>query len=406
MILLLKNPVRHYAWGSRQAISELLGQPSPSPRPEAELWISAHPAASSQVIVDHRSVPLCRLIASEPETYLGSRVVERFGPRLPFLLKVLAADSPLSLQAHPNRAQAERGFAREEAAQVPLDAPHRNYRDQNHKPELLCALEPFQALCGFREFERLDALFAAFDSPISRELFQSTSGGTETERRRALFGGVLRLSGARAKELVHAAVAAAELALSRESFAAIDRESAALVLELSRLYPGDVGIVTALMLERVHLEPHQALYLGPGQLHSYLGGVGVELMASSDNVLRAGLTVKHVDVEELLAVLDFNGARGARVAPQPSSSGETLYPVPVDDFELRRLTVATSLECHVFGPELLLCTSGAANVSTSGGDTFVLSRGQAAFVAASAEGYRLEGTSVVYRATVREAALA
>ncbi len=404
MILLLQNPVRHYAWGSHQAIPELLGQPFPSPRPYAELWISAHPAASSQVIVDHRAVPLCKLIASEPETYLGTKVVQRFGPRLPFLLKVLAADSPLSLQAHPSLAQAERGFSREQAAGIAVDASHRNYRDQNHKPEILCALEPFSALCGFRELSELGGLFDALGSTAGRDLWRSANAANTTERRKALLSALLRLDQVRARELVEATVRLAEQALSDTRFNVLDRESAALVLELSRLYPGDVGIVTALLLERVELTPGQALFLGPGQLHSYLRGVGVELMASSDNVLRAGLTVKHIDVEELLAVLDFTNNDQARVAHHDPRPGETLYPVPVDDFELRRLTVATTLDCQVFGPELLLCTSGAANVSTWGGDTFVLSRGQAAFVAASAEAYRLEGTSVIYRATVREAA--
>jgi mannose-6-phosphate isomerase len=399
MILALKNSIRSYAWGSRFAIADLLGEPSPTAQPQAELWIGAHPDGSSLVIVDHRPMPLCRLITSDPEFWLGAQTVARFGPRLPFLLKVLAAASPLSLQAHPSLEQARRGFAREEARGIPRDARERNYRDENHKPELLCALSPFDAFSGFQPWERVVETMRFVDCAALTALVDRAAEAAPTQRLSSLFASLLRQPAEQAKALASAAVECCQKVIAQGA-GPITAAQAAWIPKLSDTYPGDVGVVTALMLNLVHLEPGQAIFLASQSLHSYLCGVAVELTASSDNVLRGGLTPKHVDVDELLAVLDYGHTLPALVATSQPTPNKTLYPVPVGDFELHSLAVSSLIPCHVWGPELLLCTEGSVNVMVQGGDYFILSQGGAAFVGASSEDYVLGGRGTIYRATV------
>lgn len=399
MILALKNKIRGYAWGSRTAIAELLGEPTPSPNPQAELWIGAHPDASSQVVVDHRPIPLYELIDTDPLLWLGEDTVERFGPRLPFLLKVLAAARPLSLQAHPSLERARQGFASEEAGRVPRDAPDRNYRDDNHKPELLCALSPFDALLGFQAFERIVETLRFVNTVELHALLDTALRAAPQAQLSTLFGALLSQPPEAAKRLSDAAVASAKQALASGN-SPIAPGLAAWIPRLAEDYPGDVGVLATLMLNLVHLEPGQALYLPPGSLHSYLSGVSVEVMASSDNVLRGGLTPKHVNISELLAVLEFGSAPPRVFPPAQTADGERIYQVPVPDFELRSLSVSAPHTCRVWGPELLLCTEGSANVTATGGDYFALSKGEAAFVAGTCDSYVLGGRATVYRATV------
>ncbi|RMH76263.1 MAG: mannose-6-phosphate isomerase, class I, partial [Actinomyces sp.] len=304
----LDGVVRHYDWGSPEAIPRLCGL-APDGRPWAELWLGAHPSAPAAV--GPGRTPLDRLVAADPQGQLGPVVAERFGT-LPFLLKVLAAARPLSLQAHPTLDQARRGFAREEAAGIPVDAPHRSYRDRSHKPELICALTTFDALCGFRHPVRtlalLDELATGALDPVRAALADSPDAVGLSRVLRHL----LELDAAEAATLVESVVAACAAADGSEF--ARERRTA---LRLAELYPGDAGVVTSLLLNRVTLRPGQALFLGAGNLHAYLGGVGVEIMANSDNVLRGGLTTKHVDVPALLEVVDTSP-----LEPEVQGSGD------------------------------------------------------------------------------------
>jgi mannose-6-phosphate isomerase len=365
--------VQPYAWGSLTALADLLGRPAPG-TPEAELWLGAHPSAPSTL---ETGQTLRELIAHDPVGQLGAGVARRFENRLPFLLKVLAAAQPLSLQAHPSLAQARAGFALENQHGVPLAAPHRNYKDENHKPEILCALTPFHALCGFR---RLDDTVRLFDAL-----------GLETTRLRAGLRGYFEWVMTQASEARTTLVAQVERACAAAP-SGWERECG-WAARLCRAYPGDVGVVGALLLNLVTLEPGEAISLPAGNLHAYLEGVGVELMANSDNVLRGGLTPKHVDVPELLRVLDFTHGPVNVLAP---AGAVAVYETPAPDFELTRVTVAGPVELKRRGAELLLVTAGHVRANGQ-----ALSRGQSAFLGANESGtVRLEGDGVVFRATV------
>jgi mannose-6-phosphate isomerase len=384
----LTSAVRFYPWGSRTVIPELLGQPSPAERPHAELWMGAHPDEPS-LLSDGR--PLDKAIADEPERLLGSAVVDHFGARLPFLLKVLAADAPLSLQAHPTMAQAAAGFAAEEAAGVPRDDATRTFKDPWHKPELLVALTTFEALCGFRPVEESLHCLAKLQVP---EL-KPTIAALARRGLRAAIPQLLALSGRRRTALVEAVAEAAGrfVAAHDPEFINTYRWAAT----LAEAYPGDPGVVISLMCNHLKLAPGEAVFLPAGNLHAYLSGAGVEVMASSDNVLRGGLTGKHVDLAALIEVLDFTDGRVPVIHPVLGPGG-LRYPVPVEDFDLTRVSLddrAGTLTTR--GPQLLLCTEGRAVLTAADGE-LVVEKGQSAFVPAG-EPVSARGPAVLYRAT-------
>jgi mannose-6-phosphate isomerase len=384
----LTNTVRHYPWGSRTVIPELLGEPSPAERPCAELWMGAHPDDPS-VLSD--GTPLDKAIATEPERMLGAAVVARFGPRLPFLMKVLAADSPLSLQAHPTTAQARAGFAAEEKAGIPRDDPTRTFKDPHHKPELLLALTTFEALCGFRPVEESLHCLAKLQVPDLKPTIAALARGGL----RAAIPQLLALSGESRTSLVEtvAAAAARFVAAADPEFINTYRWAAT----LAQSYPGDPGVVISLMCNHLKLAPGEAVFLPAGNLHAYLCGAGVEVMASSDNVLRGGLTTKHVDLAALLEVLDVTDRKVPVLQPVLGPGG-LRYPVPVEDFDLTRCQLdAGSGALTTSGPQILLCTEGTAVLGSRAGE-LVLERGHSAFVAAG-DPISARGPAVLYRVT-------
>ncbi|TXK16271.1 mannose-6-phosphate isomerase, class I [Homoserinibacter sp. GY 40078] len=349
MFVEIANTPRDYAWGSTTAIAGLLGT-SPSGGPEAELWLGAHPGSPSRVVGDDRTL---------------LDVVEG---RLPFLMKVLAADAPLSLQAHPTIAQAEEGFAREEAAGVPVDAPHRNYKDAFHKPEIIYALsDPFRALSGFRPVAETRAVLAPVaDDPRIAPLVERLSGDAALQE---VFAWLIE-RGEGVDDLVAAVVEAAST---------VDGISWQTVRTLAEHYPGDPGIVISLLLHTVELRPGEVLYLPAGNIHAYLEGLGIELMASSDNVLRGGLTPKHVDVPELLSVLDFRPLPAPFLAPSELEPGVSVYRPGVPDFQLTVVSpdaAESGVEVRLGGPAIVLCTSG--EVALENGPS--IARGGAVYV--------------------------
>jgi mannose-6-phosphate isomerase len=388
----LQNAVRHYPWGSHTVIPELLGLPSPADRPHAELWMGAHPDEPS---VRSDGVPLDKAIASEPELLLGRQVVERFGARLPFLMKVLAADQPLSLQAHPTNEQAEAGFAAEEAAGVPRDDPTRTFKDRSHKPEILLALTPFEALCGFRPVEESLHCLAKLQVPELKPTIAALARGGL----RAAIPQLLALTPEHRQALVGAVAEAAAgfVAAHDPEFINTYRWAAS----LAETYPGDPGVVISLMCNHLKLDPGQAVFLPAGNLHAYLSGAGVEVMASSDNVLRGGLTGKHVDLAALIEVLDFSDGRVPVLNPVLGPAG-LRYPVPIEDFDLTRCQLdeqAGTLTTR--GPQLLLCTEGTA-VLSSADESITLRKGESAFVPAG-EPVSARGPAVLYRSTTNVA---
>lgn len=382
---LIEGVVRHYDWGSFTAIPELLGRPGTG-EPWAEMWFGAHPAAPA--MVGARAEPLDRLIAADPVAALGPAVASRYG-RLPFLLKVLAAAEPLSLQAHPSAEHAEAGFAREEAMGIPRDAPQRMFRDRSAKPELICALGRFEALCGFRDPRRTAALLETLDAP-GLDPLRRRLDGLPGSRMRELLRWLLTIEPAASAAMADAAVDAC-LSASDDEDEWSGAKSA--VAELGDRHRGDRAVVAALLLNHVVLAPGEALFLGPGCLHAHLGGTAVELMADSDNVVRGGLTSKHVDADALLEIVDGAAAAAPVQRPEPVD-GVVAYRTPVAEFSLRRLDVDGSLTVAA-GPSVLLCTDGCVE---AGGLT--LDRGAAAWVHAASPPVVLEGRGTVFCATV------
>jgi len=391
------NPIQHYPWGSRTAIARLQGR-EPSGRPEAELWMGAHPSAPSHVDVGEKRFSLLEVIERAPEEVLGVAVTDRFGPRLPFLLKLLAADRPLSLQAHPSQAQAVQGFHAEQARGVPIDARERNYRDTSAKPELLCALTPVDALCGFRDTATTIELLERLRAPRLQPLVDTLRGDPPEVAMPAVVERVLTWPPRDRCDLVaEVSTGAKRIEAEPDGFA----PEAAWVQRLAELHPCDPGVVAALLLNLVRLRPGQALYLPSGNLHAYLGGFGVEVMANSDNVLRGGLTPKHVDVPELQRVLDHSAGPTSQVPPRAVSEHEVTYCTPAPNFRLSRHRLApdTDAELTAHGPQVLLCVEGQVTVSHPA-STSTLGRGESLFVPAAAGTTALRGAGVVFRASV------
>lgn len=373
---------RQYAWGSPTAIPELLGLPADG-RPVAELWFGAHSDDPSPA----HGTTLDELIAADPIGMLGTETVEQFGPRLPFLVKLLAADKALSIQVHPDLEQARAGFAREDEAGIPRDAPDRTYRDPNHKPELMCALTEFEALCGFRPVADTLRLLDAFGISELDDVRTLLSG---PDGLRAAFTHLLTLAGP--QSLAAAVTARAADLIDDASWGGPAR---AVCLAASD-FPGDVGVVLTLLLNYVRLQPGEAIFLAAGNVHAYLRGLGVEVMANSDNVLRCGLTSKHVDVAELLRITDFSALPQPRVASERTEAAWH-YPSSVADFTVTRTMISAS--AHVgAGPSILVCTDGDVAV-TAGDATVALRAGTAAYLAAT-EQAAVTGTGTLFTATV------
>ena len=379
----LEGAIRKYNWGSTSSIPSMLGCAEDG-KPWAEMWLGAHPSAPS--VVGETRTPLDELIAADPAAQLGTAVTDRFGS-LPFLFKVLAAAAPLSLQAHPSVPQAEAGYAREDAAGIPIDAPNRSFRDRFHKPELICALTDFHALCGFRDpVATLDVL-ATIDTAALDPIRDRLAVFSDVDGLGPLLEYLLTLPATDAAALVAPVVAACGVPGS-------DRHAdvRAMAAALGERYPGDAGVVTALLLNLVHLKPGEALFLGAGSLHAYLGGTGVEIMANSDNVLRGGLTTKHIDIPTLLEVVDARPIEP--VVQRPALvRGIASYDTPVPEFLLDRLDLDGS--ATVSGPAIMLCTDGAVDAGS-----FSLERGAAAWLPAGDGIVELRGRGTVYRAGV------
>lgn len=408
MFVRIGNTPRDYAWGSRTAIAELLGY-APSGAPEAELWLGAHPGSPSAIVdpsVTDGARDLAAWIDRDPRVALGVSGAAGEQPRLPYLMKVLAADRPLSLQAHPSSEQAEEGFARENALGLPLDSPERNYKDAFHKPELIYALsETFDALSGYRDpavsAGVLESLAETADDDgrklvgrLTARLRSGTAGEALRDSTAWLLGGDpdVRL-------LVDVVVAAAERA------AADDNPDLASAVDtvglLAGAFPGDPGIVLALLLNRTTLRRGDVLYLPAGNIHAYLHGLGIELMAASDNVLRGGLTGKRVDVPELLSVLDFSPFTVTPLAPEKPGPGLETYRPDVPDFALDVVRLGAEVPSTTVtlpGAATALCTEGTLELHGAG-HAIRLSRGEAVFVTPDERGLEISGSGTVFIAT-------
>ena len=375
----LVGRIRTYAWGSRTALAQLTGRPQPSTGPEAELWFGAHPD-------DPSAMPdgsLLDALSADPEGLLGAGVVREFGPRLPYLLKVLAAESNMSLQTHPDASRAA----------VAFDAAHPGYTDGYHKPELLVALAEFDALCGFRDPSVSADVLAALRVPALAPMVEALRAPVPADQRLRRAVELLMEWPVEERPALVADVVAAEEPLAKD---------------LGDRYPGDVGVVVALLLNRVRLGADDAVFMPAGNLHCYLCGLGVEAMAASDNVLRGGLTPKRVDVPELLRVLRFEVLEQPVVSAVPVGPGVLTWPVPVREFALHKATLGGADPAGVgpvglpaTGPRVVLSVAGAVT-ATSGANSLPLAPGGALFVAAGEPPVRLSGDGTVFQIGVAD----
>lgn len=384
-LLRLQCGVQHYAWGDTDYIPALLERANPERQPYAELWLGAHPDLPSNAEVGGVPVPLHECIRQHPEEILGPDVCRAFGPQLPYLLKVLSARSALSIQVHPSKDRARAGFARENMAGIPISAPNRNYRDENHKPELLAALTDFYALRGFRPLPQI--------AHVVREVPELTTLMPDFEptagRLRALYENFMRLPQAEVDGVLGPLVRRLTDRHQRVAFSKIEREYWILRAdrEYSRAGHHDRGLFSIYLLNLVHLQPGEAIYLPDGVLHAYLEGSGMEIMANSNNILRGGLTPKYVDVEELLANVEFVGKEAETLHASPiGGTPEWVYNTPAGEFELRRIEVAAA-QSHENGIAysaeivILVATEGEPRVTAVAGDqTLALRKGDAILV--------------------------
>ncbi|MGY4769937.1 mannose-6-phosphate isomerase, class I (plasmid) [Kribbella sp. CWNU-51] len=388
MVVRLQNTIRDYAWGSRTAIPELTGV-EPDGRPQAELWMGAHESAPS-VLPSGDS--LYEVVSAGPSDVLGEETAERFEGRFPFLAKLLAAAQPLSIQAHPSREQAIDGYARDEADGIPRDAADRNYKDAWPKPEILIALEPFDALVGFRPLETTVALLDALQ-PIG---FEELTDLLRDGKLREAFTQFMSSDRDSIRPLV-AALAEACTSYAGEAFA-MERET---ITRLCEDFPDDPGVLAALLLNRVRLERFEAVYLPAGNVHAYLRGLGFEVMANSDNVLRGGLTSKHVDVPELVSVIDFEPLTDPVLTATPVADGVSAYETGCAYFAVHRVDLDNDERTvDGVGPRIICCVAGT--VDALGKESAVtLSAGQSAFATGPEGPCILRGSGTAFVVSAR-----
>ena len=382
----LNNSLQNYAWGSKTALTELYGIANPQGLPMAELWMGAHPKSPSTVEINGVTRSLRDVINDDQASVLGKAVADRFG-ELPFLFKVLCADQALSIQVHPSKSAAEAGFARENAAGIPLSAAERNYKDANHKPELVYALTPFQAMNGFREMHELVSLLepVAGAHPQIAHFLENANEASLAK----LFATLLSLKGD-AKSLA--------LGVLKSALNSREGEPWQTIKLIAHDYPDDTGLFSPLLLNVITLQPGQAMFLFAETPHAYLKGVALEVMANSDNVLRAGLTPKFIDIPELMANLKFEAKPAATLLTQPKQQGDTLnFPIPVEDFAFAiHALSATPQSLAQQSAALLFCIEGQAVVEKSG-EQLVLKPGESCFIAASESPVNVAGTGRLAR---------
>jgi len=403
-IYALDNTIQKYAWGSATDLPAFLGLDNQAGEPWAELWMGAHPKAPSVAIdtLTGTRKPLDALIAEDPAMMLGLQTAERFGNQLPFLLKVLTASKPLSIQAHPSKRRAEHGFAREEAAGIPLGAPERNYKDANHKPETIVAITPFRGLCGFRPIDSIIRNVRLLsDRNWERSLRRLVNDPGKLELSVFLYSFFSTLSEQHDRKFRYIRLRSERIVRDEGRDSPTGRIFAT-VLQLMDEYPGDMGSLAPLVLNLFELQPGQGLNLMAGDAHAYLSGMGVEVMANSDNVLRGGLTHKHVDILELFSVLGFDSYEINPVIARPGLDGFLDYRCDVPDYALDRAIIRGRLNVRSRPPvpEILLCTDGAVSVRTSPGATVAMPRGASVFIPALERDYELAGDGEVFRASV------
>lgn len=392
MIFKLNNPVKNFQWGSKSLFMEMFGVANPSMQPQAELWMGAHPNGSSSVLIEGREVTLFNEVQKSPEVWLG-KYSELFGQEFPFLVKLLAVSQPLSVQVHPSKGAAEIGFSKEIHKGIAINAPERNYKDPNHKPELVYAVTPYLAMNGFRNLEAINNLFSIIELPSIVRFVHAFTISPNKKTLENLFTAILQLDFEEKEQAIK------ELLSFNIPFGACHELIIAieLITDLAELYPNDIGLFSPLFLNIIELQPGEAMFLYAETPHAYLRGVAVEVMANSDNVLRAGLTPKHIDIPELIANTRFDSINKFDLRMQPiKKDARDIYPVPVGDFKFD-VVRSGLLNVVVSSPEILLCIEGRAEIEWDS-CTLVLESGDSVVVAAITSDYKILCKGVIIRA--------
>ncbi|MEA1947506.1 MAG: mannose-6-phosphate isomerase, class I, partial [Thermodesulfobacteriota bacterium] len=370
---------------------------SPAKTPQAELWMGAHPKAPSMVKCDGNWISLFELIEKNPDHILGKKVAEKFNNRLPYLFKVLAAAKPLSIQAHPSIDQAKQGFERENRQGIPLDAYNRNYKDDNHKPECICAMTLFWALNGFRKISGIVALMEKICPQRLKKQLDTLRGQQGPMELKNFFRTLMTMNREQQKQIIAHAVSNAKKFTD-------DDPAYKWMIDLHKEYPADIGVFSPILLNLICLEPGQAMFLPAGELHAYLDGVGIELMANSDNVLRGGLTPKHIDMPELLNVLNFEERKVNILETEQINQCECVYASHAEEFILSIIHVKEGIIYNSPAHrsiEILLCTDGKATITDLGeNDKVVIDKGKSIIIPEVVTKYSIQGNAAFYKAAV------
>nr|WP_099611142.1 mannose-6-phosphate isomerase, class I [Vibrio fujianensis] len=389
MFLLMNNVIQNYAWGSTTSVNQLFGIENPTHEPQAEVWMGAHPNGCSTVNIHGQATKLSTLIAQDMDAFLGTEVATRF-KELPYLFKILAAEKALSIQVHPNKQQAEQGFALEQQQAIPLSAAHRNYKDPNHKPELVYALTEYQAMNGFRSINEIIGHFSQLAIFELQPLLDELIAHQTPQGLAAFFSGLLSLEGQQKENALTAL-----LVKARE----LNSPLFSLIATLEKQYPNDIGLFAPLLFNVITLQPGQAMFLDAETPHAYLQGTGLEIMANSDNVLRAGLTPKYIDVQELIACTRFTEKPSDSLLLDPiERDGILEYPVPVNDFKFAIITASNHNAFDVQSAEILLPLETTLVLTHANGETCVVEKGRSVFIPAYAKHYTMSCTGRVARA--------
>lgn len=375
----MDNVIQNFPWGSVTSVQQLFGIANPKAQHQAEIWMGAHPNGCSTIVAYGKQFLLSDFIAMGPDAILGVSTQARFG-ELPYLFKVLAAEKSLSIQVHPSKAQAEIGFAKEENDGISRNSANRNYKDPNHKPELVFALTPYQAMNGFRDIEDIVTRFEILNITVLADLVAVFSAQKNGPGLLAFFQAVLCLDGAVKKSAVNALVAYADVHQEDELFA--------LILELAEQYPGDIGLFAPLMLNVLTLQTGEAMFIDASTPHSYIKGTALEITANSDNVLRAGLTPKYIDVPELVASTLFVAKPAASLLLAPEQGDDCQhYLVPVPDFKFSVYKQVSDTPIRHRSAEILFAVDSPLTVRHQSGNVLTINKGESIFIPAYVQDY-------------------
>jgi mannose-6-phosphate isomerase len=389
----LKNVIQNYSWGDSETLSKLFNISNPAREPMAELWMGAHHKGESKIILKDSEATLTDFINSAPESILGKKVVEKFNTELPFLFKVLSAAEPLSIQVHPTKKQAIKGYEYENSLKIPLNAFERNFKDKNHKPELIYAITNFTALNGFRDLDDIINDLEKLNIPLVRKALDKLEDDKTPKGLKHFYTWLMTLDKNSKDELL------LETKLFCKKYK--QQQPFKLFLFLNNEYPEDIGAMCALILNFIELQPGEAMYLKPGQLHSYIHGTAMEIMANSDNVLRGGLTKKFINIKELLENIDFSPNEISLVKPQKVDKVYSNFKTPADDFELSVLDIKDSEYAitNINSAEIIFCAKGAGSIEVDG-KFKELKVGISYFIPAYINEYKITGEVLLYKASV------